>query len=379
VIFIALIATMSQSHAATKAYFAGFAFATDHENIGTSFPISSSLLKEIEPNGVPKLERELSQRISAATPTNIDLIIGEFGNYKSGEAVSIAFALDWENISTERVGNITKIVVDVHAQILVFDFSTMKVLGSFPVAVQVRDAIDGEATAERRRSLIESIYFVSGPTNIFERFAERIGQIEIKPNFGNHLGVSDIVIEDKAKAILAESNVDIAAFESFIARSFGKFLSTNQGVAMLPYSQGHAIRNKMSARFANGDVYHLTVPEADYAIHLSVRGFKKVKLDANAVEAAWAYGSYIRVRVDQPELGKVYMDTPLKFAAVKRIPATVTGVDDFSAYQESMLSLFDQFTRQISAPDGDWVGKWTEGEAVLPQFTELARVIQRCR
>ena len=361
-----------------KTYFAGFAFSSDYSQIATAYPISSGLISEKDSAQVPLLERELGRRL-AASPQKEKLIIGELGDTHSGQAVALAFVLDWENVATEKIGAITKIVVDVHAEILAFDFETKKVISAFPVAVQVRDAINGEVTQQHVQSLVRHIYYGTGPDSIFDRFVERLDRITIKSAYGKRLRVTDVVLEDQARQFLADQKVDQAKFKSFVGLSFSKFLSSNQNLALLPYSTGHAIGNKMAATFANGDVYQLEIPETDYAIHLTVRGFKKVQLDSNAVESAWGYGVFTHIKVDEPFGGKTFLDVPVKFAAVKKVPLTEQQADDWASFQDSTLSLFDQFTKQIHDGDSAWLSKWSSGDSVRPQMTALDHVLEMCR
>lgn len=360
-------------------YYAGFAFTGDNAQVKTSFPLTSKLLEEHDQSGQPTIEAALASRVASVNNPSLSLLIGQLGNYQSGNAVALAFAVDWENVTTEKLGDKTKVVVDVHAEILVFDFAEMKVIGAFPFGVQIRHVQDSDASDEQKLALVRDIYFGTGPSNILDRFFDRMNTLAIKPAYGNRIGVVSVDLADKARATLAEATAAADPFVSFTALTFSKFLSTNQAVAVLPYSKGQAIGGKMSAVFANGDVYQLAIPEPDYAVHLTVRGFKKVKLDQTTAETAWAYGSYIHVTIDQPELAKTYLDADIKFAAVKKVPAGDVVENDWPAYQESLLSLLDQLTKQISARDKDWAGKWASGNQTIDQLEAVSTILGRCR
>ena len=378
-LILLLIPLCSAKASPLSVYYAGFAFAGDNANVKTSFPLTSKLLEEHDPSGRPMIEAALTSRMTSVINPSLSLLMGKLGNYKSGDAVSLAFAVDWENVTTEKLGDKTKVVVDIHAEILVFDFAEMKVIGAFPLGVQIRDVQDSDVSEAHKLALVHDIYYGTGPSNIFDRFVDRLNTLVIKPAYGNRIGVVSVDIEDKARATLAEANTTADPFVSFTALAFSKFLSTNQGVAVLPYSKGQAIGGKMSAVFANGEVYQLAIPEPDYAVHLTVRGFKKVKLDQTAAETAWAYGSYIHVRIDQPELAKTYLDTDFKFAPVKKVPTGEVVEKDWPAYQESLLSLLDQLTKQVSMQDKAWTAQWATGDQATDQLEAVSKILARCR
>ena len=366
-----------------KVYFAGFAFASDNAHIQKEFPYTNELLQEKD-GDVVRLKKALDDRLDSIHNPGISLQGNDkLGNSKSGDAVSLAFAVDWENVSTEQLGNDTKIVVDLHAQILVFDFTEKKLIGAFPIRMQVIDSQPGKPSHEHILELFRNIYYGDAENNIFDQFVERMNKVSIKQAYHNRIGVTSVILEDKAKNTLKEakdSKADETAFKSFAARVFSESLSNNQSVAVLPYSQGgQVIGGAMKLRFSNLDVYQLEIPEPDYYITLVIRGFKKVKADESSTETAWAYGSYAHVKIELPESPKPYMDTDFKYAVSKTVPVRLTDLDDWTDYQESLMAMFDNITKQISAQDSSWIGKWATGNNVADQFAAVENVIKKCR
>ena len=114
-------------------------------------------------------------------------------------------------------------------------------------------------------------------------------------------------------------------YKKFVAQQFSSFLSANHGVSVLPYTAGHAIQGKMALRFENGTALNLSVPEADIPFIITVRGFKKVKMDENHTGASWAYGSFIKFTVKDP-WGDLVVNAKFKNAAVKIIPIAIIGL-----------------------------------------------------
>ena len=362
----------------TNVYYAGFAFASDNDAIKTAFPYTSELLEEKVGGKTARLEAELKSHLKAIKNPNFTLL-EEQGDSKSGDAVSLAFAVDWENVSQEKLGSSTKIVVDLHAQILVFDFAEKKLINAFPIRMQIIDNQSGEVSHKHILGLFHDIYYGASNQSIFDVFVNRMNTVTIKPTYGHRIRVTSVTLEDKAHKTLAEAKENENTFKSFAARIFSESLSDNQSMAVMPYSKGQVIGGKMAARFYNGDVYQLEIPEPDYTIKLVIRGFKKVKADETSAETAWAYGSFAHVTIELPELHKVYMDTDFKYAVSKTVPLRLTKLDDWTAYQESLLALFDNITRQISAQNSDWIEKWATGDQVNEQFIAVEKIVKECR
>lgn len=379
ILVIIALTTSPLSFSATPIYFAGFALAGNAAESEIAFPITSRILQETDASGRYLLEQALWASVQAAPHPELD-IKRELGTGDdASDLVAMAFVLDWENVSSEQVAGSTKLVIDLHGQALVFDFDSKKVIGSYPIAVQLLHSVDGPTTPELEASLVRRLYLGSEGESIFKRFAERLSTVSVKPSTGNYIRVISVELEDNARKALADFAQDEAVVVSRVADSFGKGLAENHKVSFVPYAKGSAIGSKMAARFANGDIYQLELPEPDYRVHLRLRGFKKVLLDSNSVESAWAYGSYMNVAVKDFDDQKVYLDAPFKFGAVKKVVAGSEDIDDWSAFQESMFTLIDQITVQSAKPDKAWLAQWSGGSPVMKQLEELKRVIERTR
>lgn len=377
---LALLVGLSATASAEplKVFYAGFSFVGERADNLKAFRYTQQLLEE--KSGVqPRLEVELKRRVDVVRNPSFELISDRLAVREKGDSVALVFALEWENVSVEKGAGVSKLVVDIHAQVLVFDFDARKLISTHPVAVQVRDVVRGEVTEDHKRRTIRDIYYGTGTASIFDQFATRLAAIPLKTSYGNRLRVGSVVLDDNARATVSGAGADPDAFGRFAAQSFGRFLSQNMGVSVLPYSAGEAIGRKMTVRFANADLFQLTIPEADYAVNLRLRGFKKVMLGQNHAERVWGYGSFAAVTLEDPEFRKRYFENDFKFAAVKRVPVSVSEIDDWSAYQESLFTLFDQLTRQFAQPSPDWLKRWAGGEDVAARIAEAAKVIETCR
>lgn len=368
----------NQPEVVDSLYYAGFALAGSAADSEENYPITSKLLQDKEDNGIPRIEALLWQNLSSTDNAHLlrqDLVDATIGT----NAVAVAFVLDWENIAHEPIQETTKVVVDLHGQILVFDFDTKKIIASYPVAVQLIDVVAGTVTPEHEHHLIENLFYAELGKGVLGSFAEKFSDLQIKRSYGNYMGVVNVELEEKALATLEEYQEDTITYSNSVADNFGKRLSTNLGIPFVPYSKGSAIGSKMVARFADGTVYQFEIPSPDYRIHITVRGFKKVPLDSNNAVTAWAYGSYLRVKITDFDDAEIYLDAPFKYGAVKKILNGNENLDDWTIYQESMFSLIDQLTHQLGNPDRKWLSEWSNGRETQKQIENLETIIARSK
>ena len=292
-------------------------------------------------------------------------------------------ALDWEDVCVEELSpGLFKIVLNLHGQILVYSFSEMKVIASYPFGVRVNDASDTRPYDAHLMSLFERLYFkdISG-VNFLDEFVSKLQLVKTGNKSKYRIKVTEVDLGEKCLAWMPEKDrARSEVFKTFVAQQFSSFLTANQNVPVLPYTKGHAIQGKMALRFNDGSVLNLQVPEEDIPIKITVRGFKKVKLDENHAGTAWVYGSFIKFTA-LDALGDPLIDTKFKYAAVKKVPATQVQANietDWSAFQESLLSLLSQLSEQISQRSPDWLKKKTKEADAAEKLEKVCNIFKEC-
>jgi hypothetical protein len=276
--------------------------------------------------------------------------IGELANFGDG-SLTLACCLDTELVSIEQHDDGYKLVIDLGAQVLLFDYSKMRVVSSYPVMVELIDYLpakpDESIITDRIRDLLLTNKY---GINLFDDFVDTLETVDIKRSHGSAMQVADVIVEQNASSQLPPLFRDNPRnFKILIAQSFGKFLSKNQGVSILPYTKGSDIGNKMAMRFSDATVFELAIPEAQFAIELTVRGFKKVCAEEKPSGSCWVYGVYENIKIYQPALGKVYMDEKVRHAITKIVPSTIETFEDWPCYQNGLMALFNEITQDFSA------------------------------
>ena len=137
----------------------------------------------------------------------------------------------------------------------------------------------------------------------------------------------------------------------------------------------------MKQRFANTDeIYEIKLPKPDFNIELTVRGFKKVLAKTSDVSNIFLYGSYANIKILQPDLDKVYIDSRFKNANQIKMPVGIEEVDDWRKFNYSLIKLFDDFSLNITKTSNDYLNNQTKDARKLKtQLGNVADVLEKVR
>ena len=138
-------------------------------------------------------------------------------------------------------------------------------------------------------------------------------------------------------------------------------------------------QSKMKILFVDGKMHDLKLPPADYEIYLKIRPFEKYVTDQGKFTKV-VYGSFIDLKLSDPEMEETYMD-----ASFRNIPSAIipkgAGIKiyDWDEYLKSLQNLFNDFTKQLSVRDSDYFEKTTRTKNISDQFKKFMSVIYRVR
>ena len=124
----------------------------------------------------------------------------------------------------------------------------------------------------------------------------------------------------------------------------------------MPYSQDRTSSSIM-IKFENSS-REIKLPNPDYHIHLTIRGFKSILFDEGNIDEQWIYGSYVKIKIIQPDLDKVYFDEKFKNGLnVEFSKRSTKNKESFEwiFYLDSLKILFDSFSKQTIELDKKWL------------------------
>ena len=361
-------------------FFAGMAYLGNSADIENNFPYTSKLLPVRASGEQSRLEEVLSEKIKSVEPRNYALELSSLADINQGQSLALALTLDRETTDVEPICGRHKTVINLGLQATVFDFETMSVIGSYPMTIEYIDVTAKRPNKDELLALVKDLYVGNLEVNVFDQFTSMLETIEVKRKYANRIQVTSVELESKAVEFLPEKYSDnLDAFKTLIAQNLGKSLVKEHGISILPYTKGYAIGNKMATRFTNGEIFNFDIPETDYEIELTVRGFKKVRFDKKAAGESVVYGSFINVKALEPLSGDVYIDENFKRGVTKVVPACQTKASDWPAFQESLLGLLAEFAKQVKVRDNDWINSHASDSSVDDELEKFEDVLEMCK
>lgn len=388
---LSFLLVCAQPVVAREVQFGGITFLGDSEDIAKNYRWSSELLAVTDADGRSFLERALRERLSAVKNPDFSLVFDErLGSVRAGAASNIAtaFALDRETVSKEKIGDVWKLMVTLSAQAIFVEFNKQgdqafaTLLASWPSVVRYTDTKSHEPTDDDVRAIVRDLYLGNLGVNIFDDFTQSLTTLHLNTEVGNRVQVKTVTIGEEVMPYLPPQFAeDRANLEAVIAQEFNTALSVNQRIPVLPYVAGYAaaVQGNMALRFGDGSLLSVKIPEADYEIHLGLKRLKKIEYAKNAAGTSLIYGTYLAVTALEPLSNKIYFDATLKNGATKVVPASQANVEDWPAFQESLLILIQQFTQALDAPTAAWAEKYAGNKTLVADLKKLQETLQSCR
>ncbi|MGN6227033.1 MAG: hypothetical protein ACTHNM_06345 [Dyella sp.] len=361
-------------------YFAGVAYSADAADVAKEFPHLSKVLDSQVNASLSALVRERLQGQASAPK----LIFDQLGSIKdASHSTALALAIDGEVTSIIKIGDLYKTRLEISAQLLFFDFKEKQVLGAFPIILDYIDTGAQPPDGAKLDALYRAMLLGSGGRgSLADEFVKTLAGATVPAPSSRHLRVTSVDFEPKAIAYLQQSapNADVATVSRQVAREFGKYLSTNQNLAILPFASSQALGGSMAARFVEGDAYQLKIPEADYGITIKVSGFKKLEQGRTATSIGYIYGAFVDLAVTEPLSGRTYFAQQIRQGANQTVPVTQSSTEDWANAYDTLRLLFNNFTMAISDPRSGWVKtSMPDSSNAKNQMTSLQGLVQSCR
>lgn len=357
---------------AARVQFAGVAYTGAAAAAATSMPYVHAA---IEREGIAAINRGLVAAIAGRPPMHFR-VQTDLATLGGGDAIVLAAAIDRETVVVERIADKYKLLFEVAAQALFFDFRERQVRFSVPLTLQYIELFPQPPRPEQIQAVADRLLSAkAGREGLALALAESLLSVNLPSESSRRLQLTDISVAASAAARLGDTAID----QDVLGHEFSKMVSANLGLPLLPFARGHAVGGVMPTRFADGSIFNLTIPEPDYQIQVEVSDFREKTLQQTPAYHQQLYGAYFRVRVEEPLSGKVYFDQPLRQGATRTIPQTQAEANAFAAYYETLLAGFGSLADAIASRDSAWAQEQTGGREFTQQLKSLKELVATCR
>ena len=291
----------------------------------------------------------------------------------------LVFALDNEYINHISIpeDKLTRTDIVLNFNIIIFNAKSNFLVASIPL--EISKTINSQEKLSKNQIIdeLKKIYI----NDVSEKYRSLLSNFNLKNKYNNRIGITKVIFEDNAKSYI-EKNFDKKDIfiKNRFAKSFGSFLAFNNNIAVVPYKEDRTSNTiRLTYQDATKDI---KIPSPDYQIHLTIRGFKSVLFKESNVDSQWIYGSYINVKIIQPELEKTYFDENIKNAI--NVEFSKRSIDNKSSFEwiffnDSLKILFDQFGLQTVKLDKKWLKSASKNKRISNNFKKLNEIYIKCK
>jgi hypothetical protein len=364
--------------AATTITYAGFAYAGNADNIPTRFKYSKRYEARLKGQGAD-INSKLRQAVQGKRYP-FDLNMAGNTEIKGDETLVTTLTVTGETISDETFGSVHKLLVQIRAQTMIFDFQSKMLLRAYPLSFAYLDALNHAPTDTEIDDRIAKAYEgVQGKDGVFGRYADALAHATLPRNDGLFLQITNVTIDANARsAIPASLSQQRGAAETWIADHLGEALNSYTGVPVIPYSSGYALGNVMQMQLANSD-FNIKFPNPNVEVSVEITGVKRVQYAQNNVGTSYIYGTFATFKIATQDSAHATLDASFKNGEVKEVPVTQGYVDDLPAYNDSIRGLFNKLSEELGGKDTPWLKSATTAPDIMAQLTASRGLLQKCK
>ena len=366
------------ANAQNKVIFGGFSFGS----ILPKDTITSTIFKE---NGgiffINKLLVEKTKEISNESFL-VDFNLLKDDTSEEDQNV-IVLALDNEYINDVSISgdNLTRTDIILNFQIIFFNAKNNFLTASIPLEISKNISSVEKLNNSQIKSELKKMY----ENEVLKYYYQLLNNFTLKSKFKNRIGITKVNFEDNAKENFKKylDEKDIFLKNKF-AKSLSSFIAFNNDIAIVPYGQDRTT-NTLMLRFENTQ-REIKLPDPDYHIHLTIRGFKNILYKEGNIDEQWIYGSYTNIKIIQPdhpdENLKIKMDEKFKNGLnVELSKRSLENKESFEwiFFNDSLKVLFDNFSKQTLEFDKKWIKSSNESKKIKKIFKDLKEIYESCK
>tara|TARA_B100000953_G_scaffold281702_1_gene259335 strand:- start:303 stop:1454 length:1152 start_codon:yes stop_codon:yes gene_type:complete len=368
------IFSFSQSYAKVNVIYGGFSYGSIiPDNSYTKFLHDRS-------NGQSFIDKLLLNTAKKLNNNTFEISYNLLSDNVSEDDQNVmVVALDNELIEHITIpgDNLTRTDIILNFQIIFFNSKNNFLTASIPLEISKVVNSSKKLTEEQIIQELKKLYEI----DVMKYFFEIVQNFNLKTKYKNRIGVTKVILEKNAENYILKNskNNDIFKKNRF-AKSLSSFLSYNNNIAIVPYAEDRTSSSIMLT-FENTQ-REIKLPNPDYHIHLTIRGFKSVLFNESNIDEQWIYGSYINIKFFQPELNKTYFEEKFKNGLnVEFSKRATTNKESFEwiFYVDSLKFLFDNLSKQTIEVDKKWLKSSNDNKKISKEFKRLNEIYESCK
>jgi len=363
------------------------------EFIQENFPQTWKIVETSREVGVKpsKIDNYLLNKLSDFNHNKFELEIKPSSKVGNG----VVFALDNEIIYREKIGEVDKITIELSGQIIVFDWNAKVLIASFPVVKAYLD--EGISDSEVPNLVLDQ--YLKPNVGFLDLLITQLREKLTLASEGSrrlNIGVENVIFRERIIPFLPErfrSSEGQNDYKTYIANQFTTYLSKNQNVATIPYARRSKSGKERNITILPGganmalnvnpekstEAYMIKLPDPDYSVDLTLRGFEAVTTEETEILIGKVYGSYLTIKSYQRISGRSFLEEKLKNGLFNSFPKN-SKIYELEWFRASLLSLFEEFTNELGKPTTKWCKSHGSGTITRKNMESFRKkVIMNCK
>ncbi|MDY0326420.1 MAG: hypothetical protein RBQ87_09660 [Candidatus Cloacimonadaceae bacterium] len=319
--------------AKTQVKYAGFCFSGNCSDIPVNFPYTDMLAK-VDGASQSRMDKLFYDHFSKSS---------EFGNFElafgsgQGEKISLAMALNREDVAFEHFGSQTKVIYNMGCTLFILDFAEMAIVQSYPLTVTYIDLLNHKPSAAELSETMFMLY----QNKLLKKLEQCAANIFIRSTNSLSMKVANIKFNPEAVVYLTKYSDNLDAYANLVAQNLTETLAFKMNLTVLPYCKD-TLTQKMSLSFTDASTQSFSIPKSSYDVDFTVDRFAKQLFKETAAERIDMYGAAGMFKIYDAEFGNVYWENEIKHGESKQVSAGQTLENEFYNYNEVLLALLSE-------------------------------------
>ena len=353
--------------------FAGVAYLGDAAQLDVQFPVARAVERLAERKGSPLLATLRAALLDAGVPLRIDLA------QRAGLAV--VFAFDDEYRSVEAFSGVGfKIVSSLSGQLLTMNFEEgfATVLTALPATIEYVDARSTRPDAGYDDEVAAALFATingAGKTGQFAQMARTYASLPAPSTAICRVRLADVTFDSVTVRLASQRfGNDTARLRSALAREIARTWVTAARQPLLPIRSSQA-EGLMQARFANGEIYRLRVPEPDYLLAINDVRSRRAVAGSNSAMRIDAVGAQLTASVIEPHGGAIAARGVFRIVILDTIAQLRTETDTWAGVHSSVSALTAKLGAAARRADKEW---FDANDATRTSYFTLPPWLKKC-
>lgn len=371
-------ATIADDVSRPRVAYAGFALVGATADLPRLYPVTHSIQD--------KVNAALYERVRDVTPEHYDLVASSLLQSDKGNSLALAFALEFEQISVERIAGSYKAVVELSAQALVFDFDgdERAIVASYPVQLSPYADLFDQRPSQAQLSAMVQQYLLAGfneEGSYIDRFIDIIRSAPIRPKYAREIGIGEILFDDEMKAAIPPAQREkLPALAHQIGRRMASALARQQQVSVIPYQLDTSVATLAMRFTGERSATFLKLPTPDYVVDMALLGVSRNVYSSSNVGKAYLYGAYAQLRLRETFGGQQdVFNQYIQHAVTKEVPAIQDEIDHWAASLDSVWGLLAAMSGELGKPSREWIRANELTRADRKEYQSFKEVLDQCK